>query len=218
MYAAAGDGNGQEHDNSDGRNSGGASMPIAAICNNNNNDDDDNDHNNGDSDDEDITSASARLRRIADKVEIIERTKAVVRRLQPRMPADDAQAQHRATLVDAEALLHYLAGRPLTGLEFDELRDGEVTNHLGGYHLEPLAEAHPHEAVVAWRFEESVIDTLVSAAYHVLLTTVMPEVHTAVPVDCVDDMTRLRGLIAQYAVPLVARSRRLDSGAATARP
>lgn len=218
MYAAAGDGNGQEHDNSDGRNSGGASMAIAAICNNND-DHNNNDHNNGGSDDEDITSASARLRRIADKVEIIERTKAVVRRLGPRMPADDAQAQHRATLVDAEALLHYLAGRPLTGLQFDELRDGEVTNHLGGYHLEPLAEAHPHEAVVMWRFEESVVDTLVSASYHVLLATVMPEVEAAVPADCVEDMMRLRGLVARCALsPPVAHSRCAGSGAATAGP
>ncbi|AGO83246.1 hypothetical protein pdul_cds_987 [Pandoravirus dulcis] len=211
MYAAAGNGNGRGDDNDDGRNSGGAAMAIPAICDNN-------DDNNDGSDDEGITSASARLRRIADKVEILERTKAVVRRLAPPMPADDAQAQHRAMLVDAEALLHYLAGRPLTGLEFDELRDGEVTNHLGGYHLEPLAEAHPHEAVVTWRFEESVVDALVYSAYHVLLATVMPEVHTAVPIDCVEDMTRLRGLVAQYAVPPIARSRYLDSGAATTRP
>lgn len=213
MHAAAGNGNGRKDDGDDGHNSSGVAM---AILTTNNSRDNNNNDNNGGSDDEGITSASARLRRIADKVEMIERTKAVVRRLAPPMPADDAQAQHRAALVDAEALLHYLAGRPLTGVEFDELRDGEVTNHLGGYHLEPLAEAHPHEAVVTWRFEESVVDALVSASYHVLLTTVMPEVEAGVPVDCVRDMARLRGLVARYASlsPSYARSRHADSGAA----
>nr|UMO80328.1 hypothetical protein [Pandoravirus aubagnensis] len=148
-----------------------------------------------------VLTASARLRRIADKFEIIERTKAVVDALVLGMPEDADEAEDRAHLVECETMLRFLAGEPITGAQYDDLRDCEITNFLGGYHLEPLAEAHPLDAVVVWSFEETTVDCLLRVAYRVLtLVFASGALAATVPPECNGDLVRLRRLVAKYSV------------------
>lgn len=148
-----------------------------------------------------VLTASARLRRIADKIEIIERTKGVVDALVLGMPDGTTnEAEDRAHLVECETMLRFLAGEAITGAQYDDLRDCEITNFLGGYHLEPLAEAYPLDAVVVWSFEESTVDCLLRVAHRVLDLAFASGALTTVPPECNGDLARLRRLITKYSV------------------
>lgn len=143
-------------------------------------------------------SASARLRRMADKIEVVERVKDLLERVQPAMPATDAETMDRSVLIECETLLRFLSGERITGAEYEALRDGEATNFMGGYHLEPLAETYPGDAVVEWQFEEVIVDHLLRCAAHVLLTSVMTDRVVNAP-EFAKDLARLRRLLARIA-------------------
>jgi hypothetical protein len=107
---------------------------------------------------------------MADKVEIVERVKDILSKMTPLFPSADRERNDRACLVECEALFAFLAGEHITGAEYAQLRDTEVTNFLGGYHMEPLAEDKPIHAVIEWQFEEVIIDRLLECAMRVLLS------------------------------------------------
>lgn len=145
-------------------------------------------------------TASARLRRIADKIEIVERTKAVLDALALGMPEGAGEAEDRAHLVECETMMRFLAGEAITGAQYDDLRDCEITNFLGGYHLEPLAEAYPLDAVVVWSFEETTVDCLLRVAYRVLDLVFASGALATVPPECNGDLARLRRLVGKYSL------------------
>ncbi|WBR14969.1 hypothetical protein pkur_cds_795 [Pandoravirus kuranda] len=147
-----------------------------------------------------MLTASARLRRIADKIEIIERTKTVVDALALGMPEGATETEDRAHLVECEAMLRFLAGEAITGAQYNDLRDCEITNFLGGYHLEPLAEKHPLDAVVAWSFEETTVDWLLRVACRVLALVFASGTLETMPPERNGDLARLRRLVAKYSV------------------
>lgn len=118
-----------------------------------------------------VADASTTLRRIAEKLRFVADLADPAAPVPQGGPADLAPdgcdystLQKRYLAVESGRLLRFLAGEPITGREYDMLRDGEVTNFLGGHHLEPLAAGSPDAAVVRWRFEADIIDGRVDVA------------------------------------------------------